>query len=88
MGDFIDDLTGGFFKKKKNEPGVESTGKGKDKIYNVCIQFDDDEPLIFYKDVNKKDTVTLEFKYTKNKDENYIEFKCPKTGKKFKIFVE
>lgn len=89
MGDIISDLTGGHFKRGKN--GIE-TGKNKEKndndgTYSIFIKFDEDEPLTLYKNINNKDAV--EFIITNTNDEfSYMEFQCPKTGKKVKIFAK
>lgn len=86
MGDIINDLTGGFYKRGKN--GIEpNKNKNKKNTYSIFIQFDDDESIEIFDDIENEDSV--EFYISNTNDENsYIEFQCKTTGKKFKIYAK
>jgi hypothetical protein len=81
MGDIINDLTGGYFRKNKN-----TIIENKKNTYSVFIKFDDDEPIEMYKDINNDDSIELSISNTEK--ENLLEFKCINSGKKFKIYAK
>lgn len=79
----LDELTGGYFTKKQNQ--LYTTEYSKSNNYNMYIKFDDDQPLILFKDIEKGNPVTLIFDDNNNK---FFEVSCPKTGKCLKIYVK
>ncbi len=90
MRDFINDLTGGFFRRRiepdiplENNENTEDENIGGQ--YDVYMQFDEDKPIKLFSDVDNMDSVQFEI-YSDSTDDDEIYFVCPKSGKTFKIF--
>lgn len=70
----IEKLSGGkrFFEQKENTEPTNS----------VYMKFDDDEDILLYENLNVNQGVT----FVLSKESMELEFICPKTGKKFKLY--
>ena len=83
MSDIINDLSGGYFKRDKDKIVPNKIPN----TYSIYAQFDDDKEIEVYTHINNEDSMT--FVITNTGDEkSYIEFKCLKTGKKFKLYAK
>jgi hypothetical protein len=78
----FDDLIGNF----KTPEQRREEERAKDGTYNVYVRFDNDEDVLLYNDVNNNDAIT--FTMVNSPDSNFISFKCPNTGKSFKLFCQ
>jgi len=100
--DIIHDLSGGFYKKIKTNENIEtnkeqSEDSDNEETYSVYFQFDDDQPVRLFGDINIEDAIQFEIGLGFEEDEetgeiiedsSVMEFTCPKTNKKFKIYAK
>jgi len=71
----LNDLMGNSDRSpKKDKPGSK-----KDNVY---IQFDNDEALLLFKNIDVSDSVF----FILDEENNEIIFECPQTGKKIKLY--
>ncbi len=75
----INDLTGGFLQKEKAR-----------KKYSLFMQFDDDEPIEYIKNIDVFNSVHLEIVYSEDgtNQRKELVFTCKTTGKKFKLYSQ
>jgi hypothetical protein len=78
--DILNDLTGGLFNKEDPEDANKTP-------YTLCIQFDDDEPILIMDEIESGKHILIEITNS-NDEHSFLEFRCKTTGKKFKLYAK